>query len=155
MAKKAAKKAATKAKRTKLVVTPTHLRDAGAIVAEVVVHFGAGYAQQRSTEGSPMRSTEPIFEDHRAFLAFQRFLLGCTSRNLARRSLSARTWGRPGNPTRSQVTLTAFAHGELARTVVVQDRTPALTEAQVMSTLETIKARCPRGPGGGDICHDN
>jgi hypothetical protein len=148
MAKKAKKKA-------KLVVSTTHLKDAGAIVAEVVVHFGAGYAMQRGTEGTAMINTDPIFGKHADFVTFQRWLLGCTSRNLARHSLSVVAWRRQNSPTRAQVTLTAFAHGMLARKTVVAEGTGTLTNAQVMATLQAIKATCPAGGGGGDICQDN
>lgn len=149
-------KKAKKAKRVtkaKLVVTAGHLRNAGAIVAEVIAHFGAGYATQRATEGTAMVLTDPIFATHSDFLVFQKFLIGCTSRNLARRRLSARAWGRPGNATRKQVTLTAFRHGELARQQVRLDGTTSLTSGQVMATLATVKIGCPGGRGGGDICH--
>lgn len=150
-----AKKATKKVKKAKLIVTAAHLKDAGAIVAEVVVHFGAGYATQRGTEGTAMVNTDPIFGKHADFVIFQRWLLGCTSRNLARRTLSARVWRRANNATRAQVTLTAFAHGVLARQTVVADGTGSLTNTQMMTTLQAIKLTCPRGGGGGDICHDN
>ncbi len=154
MAKKAKKaKKAQKARTAKVVVTASHLKDAGAIVAEVVVHFGAGYATQRGTEGGPMVNTDPIFGRHADFLTFQRFLVGCTSHNLARGRVTARAWRRANSPTRAQVTLTAFAHGVLARKTVVADGTGTLTSAQTMSSLQLIKATCPGGIGGGDICH--
>lgn len=153
MAKKAKAKKAKKATKAALVVTATHLKHAAAIVAEVTAHFGAGYATQRNTEGTAMNLIDPVFATHSDFLVFQQFLIGCTSRNLARRRVLARAWAQPGNATRAQVTLTAFRHGELARQQVASSGTTGITSAQVMATLATVKGGCPSGQGGGDICH--
>jgi hypothetical protein len=149
-----AQKAKKKAKKAKLVVTPAHLRDAGAIVAEVMGHFGAGYATERASEGKPATSIDPIFGVHADFLAFHRELLGCTSRNIARRTLSVREWRKDKSAVRSQVTLTAFAHGVLARKAVTAEATLTVTESQVMKTLEAVKVTCPAGFGGASVCND-
>lgn len=148
---KTAKKKATKAK---LTVTAAHLKDAGAIVAEVVGHFGAGYATERGTEGKAALATDPIFEKHADFLTFHRRLVGCTSRNIARGSVSVRDWRKANSALRQQVTLTAFAHGVMVRKAVVANATGAITNSQVMTTLDVIKTTCPAGVGGAGVCDD-
>jgi len=150
-----AKKAQKKAKKAKLVVTAAHLKDAGAIVAEVMVHFGAGYATQRNTEGKAIVGRDPIFATHDDFLKFQQHLVGCTSRNIARRTLSVRAWKNATNGLRQQVTLTAFKHGELCRIGVVSNNTPSgITDPQVMAELAIVKVGCPPGIGGAGVCED-
>jgi hypothetical protein len=149
-----AKKAKKKAKKAKLVVTAAHLKDAGAIVAEVMAHFGAGYVTQRQTEGAVPAANDPIFTTHGDFLKFQRHLVGCTSRNIARRTLSVRAWRSPNSALRKQVAITAFQHGELTRREVVTAGTSAIVESQVMATLEVAKRSCPPGPGGAGVCED-
>lgn len=149
-----AKKARKKAKKATLVVTAAHLKDAGAIVAEVVAHFGAGYVTERAAEGKLAINTDPIFGVHTDFLTFQRRLVGCTSRNIARKSVSVREWRKTNSALRAQVTLTAFAHGVLARKEVKMDGTQALTNSQVMKTFDKVKVTCPVGMGGAGVCED-
>jgi hypothetical protein len=124
MAKKAKTKA-KKVKKAKLVITATHLKHANAIVAEVISHFGAGYATERSKEGTAMVLNDPIFGTHADFLVFQKLLVRATSRNLAKGRFKMRHWSNPAlSAMRAQVTLTAFKHASHENAGDSQGRLP-------------------------------
>jgi hypothetical protein len=151
--KKASKGKGSKKKKAKKKVSlakgsPARIEKAAAIVAQVLVHFGAGYGAQRQTEnpgGAP--PNQAIFATPADSAKFHHKLLKSTFDSLDILPFST------NQGLRDQICSVAFQHGMLARQRVVTDGTPALVIQQILDTLETVKALCPPGgAGGGRVC---
>jgi hypothetical protein len=124
-------------------------RAAGAIVAQVLTHFGAGYGSQRLSENpsGPLPDFQ-IFCAPQDIKVFYKLLLKSTLKHLA-----TLNWDTD-QPMRDAVCSAAFQHGVLARKTVVAEGAPCLTLEIILDTLETIHATvCPgTGAGGGLVC---
>jgi hypothetical protein len=122
-------------------------KEAQAIVAQILSHFGAGYSAERQNEtpgGTPTNAN--IFLKPSVFAGFHAYLLNSTVTNFMDTG-----WDNPA--IRAQTLLAAFEHGVLARKQVVSEGTAALTLAQIFVTLEIAKVKfCPSGSGGGGAC---
>ena len=124
-------------------------KKAQAIVAQVLVHFGAGYGAERQNETpGTAPANANIFLDPQVIATFHGMLLDSTIEHY-----SEVQWDAP--PIRETVLKAAFEHGVLARRQVVADGTGALTTIQILQTLAQVQAVfCPGvpGAGGGPIC---
>ena len=131
----------------KVVVVLNIEKEAQAIVAQILAHFGGGYAAERQREspgGTPTNAD--IFNSPSVCGAFYAYLFNSTVTNFMDIH-----WDIPS--VRNQTLLAAFEHGVLARKTVVSEGTGALTLAQIFVTLEVIKPLfCPSGSGGGGAC---
>jgi hypothetical protein len=118
-------------------------RQAQAIVADVLVHFGAGYgAEQQNEEGAQITEVPTVLA------AFHQLLLTSTIDNFLEVE-----WDAP--PVREQVLIAAFEHGRAARKLVVEEDTDTLTLVQILVSLKEIQDKfCEgvSGAGGGPIC---
>ena len=150
--KKASKKKASKKKASKKVSlangSPARIEKAAAIVAHVLVHFGAGYGAQRQTEnpGTPPLNQD-IFTTPSDASKFHHKLLKSTFDSLDQLPFST------NQGLRNQICSVAFQHGMLARQLAVQDGTPTVDIRQILQTLTQVKQQCPPvGAGGGRVC---
>ena len=119
------------------------------IVAQVLVHFGAGYMAERQTEAGAANppANMQIFQKLSDFNGFHFLLTESTARRFAELN-----WAT-NQPLRDQVFDAAFEHGARCRRAVVADGTVTLKLKQILIELEWIQANmCPGGPGGGPIC---
>ncbi|MEW6321725.1 MAG: hypothetical protein AB1635_11665 [Acidobacteriota bacterium] len=149
MAKKKAKKKAPK-KTTKKIDLCKPVKAASAIVAQVVAHFGAGYAAQRFSENTagPLPNFQ-IFCAPSDMAQFYNRLLKSTRKHFA-----AIKW-HIDQPNRDAVCATAFKHGVLARKEVSATGATCLTWTIILKTLRDVQATdCPvtGGAGGGRVC---
>lgn len=122
----------------------SNLRKAAAIVAQVLVHFGAGFAIQRETANASAANDSQIFATPADLAAFHDLLLTSVVKHL-----STLNWDTDG-PGRDAVCLAAFKHGDLAGQT---SPTAPLTFTVILTTLRTIQEEvCPPGAGGGPVC---
>ena len=124
-------------------------KHAQAIVAQVLVHFGAGYGAERQNEtpGEEPANAE-IFSDPTVIANFYGMLLQSTIDHFFEVQ-----WDAP--PVRETVLKAAFTHGVLARQRVVADSSVTLNLIQILQTLVEVQEDfCPGvpGAGGGPIC---
>ena len=127
--------------RASCKVEMDNLKTAAGIVAQVLVHFGAGVAVARETT-SP-GSTAQIFATPSDIAIFTDLLLKSVVTHLA-----ALNWDTQPT-TRNFVCARAFDHGKLA----YQTQLGPLTFAVILDTLRVIQEICPPGgAGGGKVC---
>jgi hypothetical protein len=124
-------------------------RQAGAIVAQVLVHFGAGYGAQRLAENptGPLPNFQ-IFCEPKELRLFFNLLLSSTLRNLHKLN-----W-ETDQPLRDAVCSAAFKHGVAARKEAAAGG-GCLTFDIIEETLRDIQAAecpAPTGAGGGLVC---
>lgn len=110
------------------------MKQAMAIVGQVLVHFGAG-----------TRMNAQIFADPKDIRRFVNLLLHSTMANL-----DILNWDIDP-PTRDTICFTAHKHGRLARQMT---RGGQLTWRVIYDTLQIVKRDCPGGAGGGLVCAD-
>lgn len=130
--------------KTQCKAEKAEIRKAAAVVAQVVAHFGAGFAVQREQAGLP--SNRQIFGDPAALATFADLLLTSVLKNTPNGKLNWDT----DQVQRDAVCLAAFQHGDLAG-----QRSPSapLTFAVIFDTLREIQSTvCPPGAGGGPVC---
>jgi hypothetical protein len=128
--------------------SPARIEKAAAIVAHVLVHFGAGYAAQRQTENpNAVPPNQAIFTAPSDSAKFHHKLLKSTFDNLDDLPFST------NQGLRDQICSVAFQHGMLARQQAVSDGTGTLGIQQILDTLEKVKQLCPPGAGGGRVCN--
>jgi hypothetical protein len=130
----------------KVVISINVEKEAAAIVAHVLAHFGAGYGaeRQRATGGTP--SNVEIFKTPAVLKGFHALLLNSTIDNFMDVHWDVES-------IRKQILNAAFEHGVRARKRVVQDGSNGLSLQQILDTLEDIQSEfCPPGAGGGAVC---
>lgn len=123
---------------------------AGAIAAQVLVHFGAGYGAERLRENptGPMPNFQIFCAPADLAGFFDRLVASCL------RNAGAIDWGND-QVLRDQACAVAFKHGVAARKAVVAAGASCLDTATLDTTLRNIQAtECPApgGAGGGAIC---
>jgi hypothetical protein len=150
MAKKRKQRRRRRGQPVKQVNQLGTIERASAIVAHVLVHFGAGYGGQRHTEDpvKPPPNLE-IFKMPADSSGFHHLLLESTLRNFDNIPFNNKA-------VRDQICFAAFEHGVSARKLAVEEKTPTINLRQILETLEDIKQRfCPGpsgGAGGGQVC---
>ena len=118
-----------------------NLKTAAGIVAQVLVHFGAGVAIARGASGPG--GTTQIFATPSDIAIFTDLLLKSVVTNLA-----TLNWDTQPT-TRDFVCDRAFDHGKLA----YQAQLGPLTFAVILETLRVVQEVCPPGgAGGGKVC---
>jgi hypothetical protein len=145
MAKKKAGKPAANKKATQSEAT---VRKAASIVAQVLAHFGAGYAV---TWEKSRRSVQfpQIFENPPEFAKFHHKLLESVLKELANPLSDLHNWNTDA-PNTDAVCLAAYQHGTLAFDTSL--RRPLKYDV-IYSTLRVIQDHvCEPGKGGGPVC---
>jgi hypothetical protein len=129
------------------VVIPINIeREAAAIVAQVLVHFGAGYGAERQHENGGTPSNDDVFKTPSVLKGFHALLLNSTIDNFMDVHWEVES-------IRKQILNAAFAHGVFARKRVVEDDTDGLSLQQILDTLVDVQDEfCSPGSGGGAVC---
>ena len=119
-----------------------------AILAEVLVYFGAGYGCQRQSEtaSTAVSDYEPIFDKPRDLEPFFRRLFRSTLKNLTELQWTT----SPG--ARTSATTAAFYHGIMARQRQTAEHVVTLKNPQIQETLKQAQAKYCPDHGGGRVC---
>ena len=145
---KGSKKKASKKKVPLSKGSPARIEKAAAIVAHVLVHFGAGYGAQRQTENpGTAPPNQSIFTTTSDSAKFHHKLLKSTFDSLDDLPFS-KVQGL-----RDQICSAAFQHGIEARQQAVAAGTPTINIKQILVTLANVKRLCPPATGAGRVCN--
>jgi hypothetical protein len=121
-------------------------KEAHAIVAQILAHFGAGYGAQRQQEVGGVPSNVTIFETPTVLASFQLLLHKSTVDHFPDVRWDIQ-------PNRDTVLVAAFEHGVLCRQRVVADGSGTLNLIQILDTIKVVQSTiCSPGGGGGAPC---